>query len=600
MRWFEFVAISAVSVVAAPLSQRDALPRALLPPFSLPGAQPLSSTLRAAGIATKRATFKYSPGVDGGPSSPAGVLGEELVAADSALTDVELTAEVVVDTADLADASVDAAVAKYNGLKTLDDYTKLYDGNWEASSSPTGVMPGMLTNYTQDLLFSMERLSLNPYAVRRLIPGQDALPFQVDDATISSVAGKTLSTLLSEGRLFYADHRAQAALPTTANFVAACDAYFYISPTSGEFLPLAIRTNLNSNLIYTPADSADDWLLAKMMYNCDDFFMGQFNHLAATHYVAEVAFQAAVRTLSDDHPVFGIFKRLMYGAFGIRPLAVVVLLRPGGSIDQFFGHTGKAAGAFSLELYNNGFAGAVQGNYFLTNLKRRGLIVDPSVGPALKDFPFYEDALPIYNAIHDFVTSFVNSYYANDAAVVGDPELQAWLVEANGPAGSIDFPTAATMKTRAQLVDLLTHLAHLVSSAHHTVNTNNLLTGGGVLPFNPSALYKKIPTTKGASNLAQYLPPVLQSLQMIQNQAFFSRPLLAGTDRSIVHMFDDAVMLSRMNSATRNANDAFKTAMLARSQVVKSRTFDAQGLSQGMPFVWKSLDPDVAPFSLTI
>lgn len=37
---------------------------------------------------------------------------------------------------------------------------------------------GLLTNYTQDLLFSMERLSLNPYAVRRLTI-DDGIPFEV-------------------------------------------------------------------------------------------------------------------------------------------------------------------------------------------------------------------------------------------------------------------------------------------------------------------------------------------------------------------------------------------------------------------------------------
>ena len=68
----------------------------------------------------------------------------------------------------------------------------------------------------------------------------------------------------------------------------------------------------------------------------------------------------------------------------------------------------------------------------------------------------------------------------------------------------------------------------------------------------------------------------------------------------MVHMFDDAIMLLRMNEQTRQANEDFKAEMLARSQVVKTRSFDANGLSQGMPFVWKALDPDVMPWSLTI
>ena len=123
----------------------------------------------------------------------------------------------------------------------------------------------MLTNYTQDLLFSMERLSISPYAVRRLNPSSDSPAFQIDDKTATNVTGSTLQQLFQAGRLFYADYRNQAGLPSTGRYAAACDAYFYIDSRSGDFLPLAIRTNIGSNLIYTPADTAADWLLAKMV-----------------------------------------------------------------------------------------------------------------------------------------------------------------------------------------------------------------------------------------------------------------------------------------------------------------------------------------------
>ena len=66
-----------------------------------------------------------------------------------------------------------------------------------------------------------------------------------------------------------------------------------------------------------------------------------------------------------------------------------------------------------------------------------------------------------------------------------------------------------------------------------------------------------------------------------------------------MHMFDDPDMLRRVNSATQDAADAFLSSMQAFSQVVSGRTFDAQGLSQGMPFLWKALDPNVAPYSIT-
>lgn len=193
-------------------------------------------------------------------------------------------------------------------MQTLDDYVKLYDGEW-LNSLPNGTDSGMLTNFTQDLLFSMQRLSNSPYQVRRLIPGEESLPFSVSYNIINEVTGMSLDQLFHEGRLFYADYRDQLYLESTGRYSAACDAYFYIDAASGDFLPLAIRTNVGSDLIYTPLDSANDWLLAKIMYNSNDFWFAQWNHLAATHYVVQISWAAAIRTLSREHPVFAILNR---------------------------------------------------------------------------------------------------------------------------------------------------------------------------------------------------------------------------------------------------------------------------------------------------
>ncbi|KAK6498466.1 hypothetical protein TWF481_011057 [Arthrobotrys musiformis] len=589
-----FFAASIATVAAAPVEHLEK--RLVFYTVS----NPLLQVVRNVDIAAKRLLISYGPGTGGGPPSPAGVLGLSYVETDKLITNAELGAQALVDYNDRTAANADTAKAKLNGLQTLDDYTKLYDGNWEATSAPTGIGPGLLTNYTQDLFFSMQRLSTNPYAIRRLAPGE-TLPFTIDDTVVEGIAGQNLATLLANGRLFYADHSGLKDFETdqSANYAGGCDAYFYISPANGQFLPLAIRTNYHSNLIYTPADTADDWMLAKMMFNADDLFMAQFYHFSGSHFVSEAIFQSAIRTLSEEHPILAILRRLMYGAFGIRPLAVSVLFPVGGLIDKHFGYSGRAAEGYSNYLYTSGISGAVQGNYFKTDLRRRGLI-DPVVGPPLTHFPFYEDALPIWTAMHTFMTALVNTYYANDAAVGADNEILAWMDEANGPAEAVDFPTRATMNSRAKLIDLLTHVAHLVSTAHHVLNTNALITNGAVLPLNPGALHKPLPTTKGATNIAQYLPPVDACISYIFTMGFFSRPLLAGTDRTMVHMFDDPLMLLRMKPAISTANNAFKAAMTARSAIVKNRGFDSNGLSQGMPFLWKTLDPDVAPWSLTV
>jgi hypothetical protein len=181
----------------------------------------------------------------------------------------------------------------------------------------------------------MERLSANPYAVKRLKPS-DQPPFTVNDSIVSTlITDVTFELLLRTGNLFVVDHSYQANYPTIAGrYGAACNALFYINPfvrtqrpcstprgcllstsllttssQSNEFLPLAIKTNVGSDLIYTPLDEPNDWLLAKIMFNLNDLFQAQMYHLAASHCVGEIVHEAALRTLSDSHPILALLNR---------------------------------------------------------------------------------------------------------------------------------------------------------------------------------------------------------------------------------------------------------------------------------------------------
>jgi arachidonate 15-lipoxygenase (second type)/8-lipoxygenase (S-type) len=91
-------------------------------------------------------------------------------------------------------------------LKSLDDYAKiLYQNQW-LKTNPLGVAPGMMTNYTQDLFFSMERLSQNPYPLQ-LVKPNDKLPFDVADDLSTKIAGATLQELQQKGNLFVVDRK---------------------------------------------------------------------------------------------------------------------------------------------------------------------------------------------------------------------------------------------------------------------------------------------------------------------------------------------------------------------------------------------------------
>lgn len=268
-------------------------------------------------------------------------------------------------------------------------------------------------------------------------------------------------------------------------------------------------------------------------------------------------------------------------------------------MESLTAFTGTAMENLTNDLYFTGGAGEYTSNYFHENLIRRGLL-KPRVGPELRDFPFFEDASVIHAAQKRFMHAFVYSYYGTDEALAHDNELQAWLAEANGAAQAIRFPNGASLRTRADLVDLLTHFVHLTTTSHHTVNLNQLMTAGVVLPLNPTALFQPVPTAKGVRDVASYLPPYEACIGILQIAGDFARPLLAHTWRSALHLFDDQSALPRLNQASRDANQAYMREMLDRSAVVAGRKFDARGLSQGMPFIWQALDPQVMLFSTTI
>ena len=150
----------------------------------------------------------------------------------------------------------------------------------------------------------MERLSSNPFPTRRLDPGNDTLPFEIEDEMTQKLTTMSLASLHAAGRLFVVDHSYQANYAgIEGGFTAACTAYLFIDPVSGDLLPLAIKTNTRSDLIYTPLDADQDWLLAKIMFNVNNLFHGQILPLANSNAVAEIFHKAALGILSAKHPV---------------------------------------------------------------------------------------------------------------------------------------------------------------------------------------------------------------------------------------------------------------------------------------------------------
>ncbi|KAH8917840.1 hypothetical protein BT69DRAFT_1383972, partial [Atractiella rhizophila] len=46
-----------------------------------------------------------------------------------------------------------------------------------------------------------------------------------------------------------------------------------------------------------------------MLFELNDFWFIQWYHLVGTHDIVDIVYEAAVRTMSQDHPVYAVLER---------------------------------------------------------------------------------------------------------------------------------------------------------------------------------------------------------------------------------------------------------------------------------------------------
>ena len=287
---------------------------------------------------------------------------------------------------------------------------------------------------------------------------------------------------------------------------------------------------------------------------------------------------------------------VMYQAYAIRPIGSQILFNPGGLFEQNFALDRHSVQQFVSEFYPTE-AGPVQSNYINANLVKRGLIACP-YGPKLKHFPWQEDAQQIVNALREFATKYVIHYYTKDIFFTQDEELQNWVKEANSVAKVIDFPKA--INSRKIMIDILTHMAYLTGVNHHTLNSGALAANSGTLPLHPAALYKEVPDKKGVESVLPYLPNDNAALGQVTLFCGFVRPRLFNADGDLESVFARPAFLSGGGDAVKGYVTQLQSKLKAISQNIQSRSFDKDGLAQGMPFIWRNLDPAKVPFFLAI
>ncbi|MBN8485814.1 MAG: arachidonate 15-lipoxygenase [Sphingomonadales bacterium] len=332
-------------------------------------------------------------------------------------------------------------------------------------------LPGTAWCFQDDAEFARLRVAgPNPMLLARVEQLPANFPLSAERYA-QVVSGDTLAAALAEARLYILDYSALSVLVAgstagQAKYVYCPMALFAVPPGGASLVPVAIQCGQDpaQNPIFTPTVRPDEqwgWEIAKLIVQvADGNWHELFAHLAHTHLVIEAVAVATRRHLAEVHPLWALLVPHFEGTLFINYEAATSLITAGGPIDRIFGGTIASSQQMAADArLGFDFTRAMLPN----DLKARGV----HDAAALPDFPYRDDALLVWQAIHEWVSGYVGLYYSGDAAVAADSELQAW---AGAIAGEGQVSGFGPVQTVAALVDCCTMILFTASAQHAAVN----------------------------------------------------------------------------------------------------------------------------------
>lgn len=487
-------------------------------------------------------------------------------------------------------AKRDAHVALLKGHKErLEELMKVEDADGLGSRTPRSIeayralfrtlpVPGVSYMFQDDSEFARLRVQGPNCMLITAIGNTLPANFPLSSAKYSAVVnGDTLGAALADGRLFMLDYKPLEVLdPGTygaqAKYAWQPMALFAIPPDGSSLVPVAIQCGQDpiDYAIFTPSPVADKiwgWEMAKFVVEvADGNYHELFAHLARTHLVIEAFAVATHRHLADVHPVWALLVPHFEGTLFINEQAATSLIAANGPIDHIFAGTITSS---QLAAVDARLAFDFYGKMLPADLAARGVGVDS----ALADYPYRDDALLVWDAIHEWARQYVGLYYAHDADVVADTELTAW---AECLAGEAKIKGFGPVTTRAQLAEICTMVMFTASAQHAAVNFPQK----DIMAFAPAvtgAGWQAAPTGQRGQDKLDWLammPPMALALEQLnvlellgsvhyrplgdyRNNAFpyplwFQDPRVTGAEGSLA-WFQAALVGVEAEIAARNA-----------------------------------------------
>lgn len=385
----------------------------------------------------------------------------------------------------------------------------------------TIVAPDVLSTWESDHEFARLRVAgPNPNSIRRILT---ALPdnFKVTEAGYQSVMGTddAIAQAIAERRLYLTDYAALSSQEAGSTgglqkYASVPLALFAVPKGGGALRPVAIQlqqTPSTRNPVFYPTHG-ESWELAKLHVQvADSNYHELISHLGLTHLLVEPFAVSTHRKLQPDHPVYILLMPHFQGTLFINNAAFAALINPGGIIDQLLTGTIESDWKVAVDAL-----GSLDFDAWMlpAELKARG--VDDASLPL--EYPYRDDAMRLWSATRQWAHNYLAIYYADDAEVAADAQLQAWAAdltdEAGGRIGGLGQLRGGTrgIFTFDYLVQVVTMVIFTASTQHAAVNFPQR-TVMSYTPALPLAAYAPAPIRTEGINPGEGLLGTLPPLQ---------------------------------------------------------------------------------------
>ena len=366
----------------------------------------------------------------------------------------------------------------------------------------------------------------SPQTIRKAL-ADDRVLARLDKDLLYKLTGNADYDVICQ-RIFVLDYSIFEGLQAKENFLSVAPQALFFQPDGNALLqPIAISLSGEDDNMYTPLDSKEAWIFAKLaVLQCEVIYMPLINHVVEAHLWMDPVIIATDFHLPQGHPVHSLMQHHFKVNYAINKVAYYLLLKP----RAFFDEVSQYSQPDILELLRRG----------VTNFHISKRIVPADIEERNVDsigyYPYRDDTRLLWAALKTYVESYLKIYYPA-MQVEHDTFLQNWRARIKKELGIDDS---------LSLTDLLT--AILFNVYDHNIHQNSIV-DAYLDPYHATALLGTIPKSKQEVTEA-FLYKCLADVKSKVGRGCLIRAITAQTEVFAPPVYDDPE-LNKVNDALR-------------------------------------------------